>query len=69
MLIRKFFQEQEKIKEAEDKSKKLAAAHELRVANLEARLAELSETVGLYDRLRQRDQVAIEKLKVSLAEI
>ncbi|CAB0003659.1 unnamed protein product [Nesidiocoris tenuis] len=58
-------EEQEKIKEAEDKSKKLAAAHELRVANLEARLAELSETVGLYDRLRQSDQVAIEKLKVT----
>ncbi|BES93484.1 GRIP and coiled-coil domain-containing protein [Nesidiocoris tenuis] len=62
-------EEQEKIKEAEDKSKKLAAAHELRVANLEARLAELSETVGLYDRLRQSDQVAIEKLKDRLLQL
>jgi hypothetical protein len=42
----------------------LAAVHEERVANLEARLAELSETVGNYDRLRQQDQLAIQKLKV-----
>jgi hypothetical protein len=42
----------------------LAAVHEERVVNLEARLAELSETVGNYDRLRQQDQMAIQKLKV-----
>uniref|UniRef100_A0A146M3V6 GRIP and coiled-coil domain-containing protein 1 n=1 Tax=Lygus hesperus TaxID=30085 RepID=A0A146M3V6_LYGHE len=62
-------EEQEKIKEAEEKSKRLAAAHEVRVANLEARLAELSETVGLYDRLRQNDQIAIEKLKDRLVQL
>lgn len=37
--------------------------HEKRVASLEARLAELSETVGGYDRARQQDQQAIQKLK------
>lgn len=41
-------------------------AHETRVAGLEARLAELSETVGGYDRLRQQDQHAIQKLKDQL---
>lgn len=41
--------------------------HEARVAGLEARLAELSEIVGGYDRLRQQDQLAIQKLKDRLA--
>lgn len=41
--------------------------HEARVASLEARLAELSEIVGSYDRLRQQDQLAIQKLKDQLA--
>lgn len=41
--------------------------HEVRVAGLEARLAELSEVVGGYDRLRQQDQSAIQKLKNQLA--
>lgn len=40
--------------------------HEKRVASLEARLAELSETVGGYDRARQQDQQAIQKLKDQL---
>lgn len=40
--------------------------HEARVAGLEARLAELSEIVGGYDRLRQQDQQAIQKLKEQL---
>jgi len=43
--------------------------HEARVAGLEARLAELSEIVGGYDRLRQQDQLAIQKLKDQLAAL
>lgn len=43
--------------------------HEARVAGLEARLAELSEIVGGYDRLRQQDQLAIQKLKDRLAAL
>lgn len=43
--------------------------HETRVAGLEARLAELSEIVGSYDRLRQQDQSAIQKLKDRLAAL
>lgn len=36
---------------------------------MEARLAELSEIVGGYDRLRQQDQLAIQKLKDQLAAL
>lgn len=39
------------------------------MAGLEARLAELSEIVGGYDRLRQQDQLAIQKLKDQLAAL
>ncbi|XP_024081948.1 GRIP and coiled-coil domain-containing protein 1 isoform X2 [Cimex lectularius] len=61
--------EQEKLKEAENKSRQQAAIQEERVANLEARLAELSQTVGLYDRLRQSDQKAIDKLKERISQL
>lgn len=57
--------EQKRATDAEERARRLAAVHEERVANLEARLAELSETVGNYDRLRLQDQLAIQKLKVS----
>ena len=40
-------------------------AHEKRVASLEARLAEFSERIGAYDRLRQQDLSTVAKLKVS----
>lgn len=36
---------------------------------MEARLAELSETVGGYDRLRHQDQQAIQKLKEQLSVV
>lgn len=61
--------EQEKVKEAEARSRELAAAHEERVANLEAKLAELSLTVGTYDRLRQSDQEAITRLRERIAQL
>lgn len=54
---------------AEDTNRKLAAHHEERVASLEARLSELSNTVGTYDRLRQQDQFNIAKLKDKLARL
>jgi len=63
------FEEQKRATDAEERARRLAAAHEERVANLEARLAELSETVGNYDRLRQQDQLAIQKLKEHIAQL
>lgn len=54
---------------AEERNKALAAMHEERVASLENRLAELSATVGLYDRLRQTDQENIAKFKERIAQL
>jgi len=62
-----YFKEQKRVAVAEQQARGLAMIHEARVAGLEARLAELSEIVGGYDRLRQQDQVAIQKLKDQLA--
>lgn len=62
-------QEQRRVLRAEDQSRRQAALHEDRVANLEARLAELSNTVGNYDRLRQQDQDSIYTLKQQLHEL
>ncbi|XP_017012683.2 GRIP and coiled-coil domain-containing protein 1 [Drosophila takahashii] len=59
-------QEQRRVLRAEEQSRRQAALHEDRVASLEARLAELSTTVGRYDRLRQQDQESIHDLKQQL---
>ncbi|XP_037947474.1 GRIP and coiled-coil domain-containing protein 1-like [Teleopsis dalmanni] len=61
--------EQKRALVAEEQSKKQVALHEVRVANLEARLAELSSSVGSYDRLRQQDQENIHSLKKKLQEL
>lgn len=61
--------EQQRAHRAEERSKSLAAMHEERVANLENRLAELSTTVGSYDRLRQIDQDNITKLKEKISQL
>ncbi|XP_058463092.1 GRIP and coiled-coil domain-containing protein 1 [Malaya genurostris] len=61
--------EQRRVLIAEERSKKLEEIHEERVANLEARLAELSGVVGTYDRLRQQDQENISQLKEKLSKL
>ncbi|CAK9826363.1 GRIP and coiled-coil domain-containing protein 1 [Anthophora retusa] len=62
-------EEQKRAANAEQQARALAKTHEARVAGLEARLAELSEVIGGYDRLRQHDQQAIQKLKDQLASL
>lgn len=62
-------EEQKRAAAAEQQARALAMTHEARVAGLEARLAELSEIVGGYDRLRQQDQQAIQKLKDQLLSL
>uniref|UniRef100_A0A2M4CU67 Putative agap012521-pa-like protein n=1 Tax=Anopheles darlingi TaxID=43151 RepID=A0A2M4CU67_ANODA len=52
---------------AEERSKRLAEVHEERVANLEARISELSEVIGKYDLLRERDKENISNLKETIA--
>lgn len=61
--------EQHRAHLAEERNKALAAMHEERVASLESRLAELSETVGFYARLRQIDQDNIVKFKEKIAQL
>lgn len=61
--------EQRRANLAEEINRKMAAVHEEKVALLEERLAELSSTVGSYDRLRQIDQENIFKLKEKIAQI
>nr|SVE75694.1 EOG090X04IO [Daphnia hispanica] len=59
-------QEQRNAVEAKEDARQLAEAHEKRVASLEARLAEFSERIGSYDRLRQQDLATVSKLKEQL---
>lgn len=61
--------EQKRALNAEERNQKLSSVHEARVANLEARLQELSKTVGSYDRLRSQDQENILKLKEKISEL
>lgn len=60
--------EQARTSKAEEEIRNMSLFHEDRVASLEARLAELSSTVGNYDRLRQLDQKSIQKLKEKLID-
>lgn len=61
--------EQKRTFNLNEQNKRLAEIHEERVANLEARLAELSNTVGSYHRLRSEDQDSINKLKEKLSNL
>lgn len=56
-------EEQIKAKRAEESARKICARQEERVALLESKLAELSETVGQYDLRRRLDQQLIQQLK------
>ncbi|XP_026732617.1 GRIP and coiled-coil domain-containing protein 1 isoform X3 [Trichoplusia ni] len=59
-------EEQIKAKRAEESARKVCARQEERVALLESKLAELSETVGRYDLRRRHDLQLIQQLKDSL---
>ena len=52
--------EQQKAKDTTESLRQLRKAEEERVATLENKLAELSEVVGNYDRVKQQDQLAIQ---------
>ncbi|XP_072034925.1 GRIP and coiled-coil domain-containing protein 1-like [Amphiura filiformis] len=61
--------EQQKSKEAEERLRKARTTEEARVASLEAKLSELSATVGNYDRVKQQDQTAIQRLKERITQL
>nr|CAG4640788.1 EOG090X04IO [Eulimnadia texana] len=64
-----FHSEQKRAAEAEETVRQLVASHESRVAVLEGRLSELSQTIGTYDRLRQQDLATITILKDQLCAL
>jgi len=59
-------QEQQRATDAENRARELAIAHEVRVSNLETRLTELSNSIGVYDKIRHQDELTIQSLKVLL---
>ncbi|CAH2236559.1 jg8040 [Pararge aegeria aegeria] len=59
-------EEQIKAKRAEESARKICARQEDRVALLEGKLAELSQTIGEYDLRRRHDQTLIQQLRDSL---
>ncbi|XP_038074748.1 GRIP and coiled-coil domain-containing protein 1-like [Patiria miniata] len=61
--------EQQKAKESKEVLRQLREAEEERVATLESKLAELSEVVGNYDRVKQQDQQAIQRLKERITQL
>lgn len=54
------------MKRAEESARKICARQEERVTLLEAKLAELSHTIGEYDLQRRRDQHTIRQLRDTL---
>ena len=63
LLEKDILSEQQRANEAERRATLVAKAEEQRVADLEAKLSELSNVVGKYERLRSHDQMEIKKLK------
>ena len=53
-------QDMNRVKDAEEKAKVYSQQCETRIAELESKLSELSETVGNYERLRFQDQQNIQ---------
>lgn len=62
-------QEQKRANDAEENLNTMAEQSEERVSGLEAKLSELSEVVGNYERLRLQDQQAIQRLKERVAQL
>ena len=55
--------------ESESAVRQLTASHETYIASLEAKIQELSDTVGGVERLRQQDQLTIQKLRERLVQV
>lgn len=61
--------EQRRASEAEERLQTQAQVWEQRVSSLEARLSELSHTVGKYDREKEQDTLNIQKLKERIIQL
>lgn len=55
-------EDRSRVQDAELKAEEYSRQCETRIAELEAKLSELSESVGTYERLRYQDQQTIQVL-------
>ncbi|KAF8767786.1 GRIP and coiled-coil domain-containing protein 1-like [Argiope bruennichi] len=68
-LITKANEEKKRADMTEEKLKLLTFVKEKRIASLEGRLSELSTIVGDHDKVRQQDQLTIQKLKARITQL
>ncbi|KAL4617969.1 GRIP and coiled-coil domain-containing protein 1-like [Arapaima gigas] len=62
-------QEMRKAAQAEEHLRERVQLEEARVASLEARVSELSELVGACEKARQKDQLAVQKLRERILQL
>ncbi|KAL4236237.1 GRIP domain [Mactra antiquata] len=62
-------EDENRVQDAEIKAKAYSVQCETRIAELENKLSELSESVGNYERLRYQDQQAISRLKERVSQL
>ncbi|NWJ12031.1 GCC1 protein, partial [Crypturellus undulatus] len=55
--------------QAEEQLRQQAQLEERRVASLEAQISDVSELLGTYEKAKQKDQLAIQKLKERIAQL
>ncbi|XP_007908798.1 GRIP and coiled-coil domain-containing protein 1 [Callorhinchus milii] len=58
-----------KAAQAEDQLQQYSQMEEERVANLEARVSELSDLLGTYDKTKHKDQITVQKLKDRIMQL
>lgn len=58
-----------KAAQAEEQLQQYSQMEEERVSNLEARVSELSDLLGAYDKSKQRDQITVQKLKERIMQL
>ncbi|XP_045159966.2 GRIP and coiled-coil domain-containing protein 1-like [Mercenaria mercenaria] len=62
-------EDEDRAKDVEFKAQAYSVQCETRIAELESKLSELSETVGNYERLRFQDQQTVQKLKERISQL
>ncbi|CAL1267655.1 unnamed protein product [Larinioides sclopetarius] len=68
-LISKADEEKKRADLTEEKLKLLTFVKEKRIASLESRISELSTIVGDHDKVKQQDQLTIQKLKAKITQL
>ncbi|KAG8194847.1 hypothetical protein JTE90_017280 [Oedothorax gibbosus] len=66
--LKKIDEEKKRANMAEEELKLLTFVKEKRISNLESRISELSTLVGDHDKIRQQNQLVIQKLKAKVTQ-